>query len=61
MLAQHNVRIGRVTVFDDNVSASVNAYLPDADSFRAVLLRSVDGLRFLSGQFREQMHAQLEN
>ncbi|MEF2279618.1 hypothetical protein V3W47_15090 [Deinococcus sp. YIM 134068] len=57
MLAQHSVRIGRVTVFDDNVSASVNAYLPDADSFRAVLLRSVDGLRFLSVQFREQMRA----
>jgi len=61
MHAQANIRIGRVTVLDDNVSASVNAYLPDEASFRAVLLRSVDGLHFLAEAFRDQMHAQMEN
>lgn len=61
MFAHQHVRIGRVTVLQDNVSASVNAYLPDADSFRAVLLSSVEGLKYLSIKFREHMHAQLEN
>lgn len=61
MHAQMYVRIGRVTVFGDNVSASVNAYLPDEDSFRAVLLRSLEGLKVLAGQFRDHMLAQLEN
>lgn len=61
MVAHRHVRIGRVTVLEDNVSASVNAYLPDGDSFRAVLLSSVDGLKYLAGKFREHMHAQLEN
>lgn len=61
MYAQRHVRIGRVTVFEDTVSASVNAYLPDADSFRAVLLSSLEGLKYLSLKFREHMHAQLEN
>ncbi|WP_199777070.1 hypothetical protein [Deinococcus sp. NW-56] len=61
MFAQRQVRIGRVTVLDDNVSASVNAYLPDETSFRAVLLSSLDGLKYLALKFREHMHAQLEN
>lgn len=61
MFAHRNVRIGRVTVTEDNVSASVNAYLPDADSFRPVLLSSLDGLKYLALKFREHMHAQLEN
>lgn len=61
MVAHRHVRIGRVTVLEDNVSASVNAYLPDEDSFRAVLLSSLDGLKYLFLKFREHMHAQLEN
>lgn len=61
MFAHRHVRIGRVTVMEDNVSASVNAYLPDEDSFRAVLLSSLDGLKYLATKFREHMHAQLEN
>lgn len=46
---------------DDNVSASVNAYLPNDTAFRAVLLRSVDDLQFLVSRFREQMLAQQGN
>ncbi|MBB5235588.1 hypothetical protein [Deinococcus budaensis] len=61
MFAHRQVRIGRVTVLENNVTASVNAYLPDGDSFRAVLLSSLDGLKYLSLKFREHMHAQLEN
>jgi hypothetical protein len=61
MQAQMAVRIGRITVLDDNVNASVNAYLPDEQSFKAVLLRSVDGLHFLCAKFREQMTGLLEN
>lgn len=61
MFAHRHIRIGRVTVMEDNVSASVNAYLPDEDSFRAVLLSSLDGLKYLAGKFTEHMHAQLEN
>jgi len=61
MHAQGQVRVGRVMVLDDNVSASVNAYLPDAQSFRAVLLRSLDGLHYLAKVFRDHMRAQLEN
>ncbi|WP_194165356.1 hypothetical protein [Deinococcus terrestris] len=61
MVAHRHVRIGRVTVLDDNVVASVNAYLPDENSFRAVLLSSLDGLKYLALKFREHMHAQLEN
>ncbi|ACO47752.1 hypothetical protein DEDE109153_17705 [Deinococcus deserti] len=44
MYAHRNVRIGRVTVLEENVTASVNAYLPDDSSFRAVLLSSLEGL-----------------
>jgi len=61
MHAQRTVRIGRVTVLDDDVTASVDAYLPDEGSFRTVLLRSLEGLRCLGNMFREQMRAQLEN
>lgn len=61
MYAQQHVLIGRVTVLEGNVSASVNAYLPDENSFRAVLIKSVDGLKYLVTKFREHMHAQLEN
>ena len=61
MNAQKSVRIGRVTVLDENVSASVNAYLPDEQSFRAVLLRSIDGLHYLARVFRDHMRAQMEN
>lgn len=61
MSAHQQVRIGRVTVLETNVTASVNAYLPDADSFRQVLLKSLEGLKYLSMKFREHMHAQLEN
>jgi hypothetical protein len=61
MYAQRHVRIGRVTVLEDNVSASVNAYLPEPDSFRAVLLSSLQGLHYLRHKFREHMQAQLEN
>ena len=61
MNAQKSVRIGRVTVLDENVSASVNAYLPDEQSFRAVLLRSIDGLHYLAKAFRDHMRAQMEN
>lgn len=61
MDAHRHVRIGRVTVLEANVTASVNAYLPDADSFRSVLLTSLEGLKYLSVKFREHMHARLEN
>ncbi|MGI8748004.1 MAG: hypothetical protein ACR2J4_06615 [Deinococcus sp.] len=61
MHAQRSVRIGRVVVFDETVSASVNAYLPDAASFRAVLLRSLEGLSYLAKVFRDHMRAQMEN
>ena len=61
MNAQKSVRIGRVTVLDENVSASINAYLPDEQSFRAVLLRSIDGLHYLAKAFRDHMRAQMEN
>ena len=61
MNAQKSVRIGRVTVLDENVSASINAYLPDEQSFRAVLLRSIDGLHYLARVFRDHMRAQMEN
>ena len=61
MHAQKSVWIGRVTVLDDNVSASINAYLPDEQSFRAVLLRSIDGLHYLAKAFRDHMRAQMEN
>ncbi|MFC4427157.1 hypothetical protein [Deinococcus navajonensis] len=61
MYAHRHVRIGRVTVLEENVSASVNAYLPDESSFRAVLLSSLEGLKYLSIEFRKHMHAQLEN
>lgn len=61
MAAHRQVRIGRVTVLDTNVTASVNAYLPDAESFQQVLLKSLEGLKYLSVKFREHMHAQLEN
>ena len=61
MHAQKSVRIGRVTVLDENVSASINAYLPDEQSFRAVLLRSIDGLHYLARVFRDHMRAQMEN
>ena len=61
MFAHKNVRIGRVTVLDDTVVATVNAYLPEDDSFRHVLLRSLEGLKYLYLKFCESMHAQLEN
>ena len=61
MNAQKSVQIGRVTVLDENVSASINAYLPDEQSFRAVLLRSIDGLHYLARVFRDHMRAQMEN
>lgn len=61
MQAHGSVLIGRVTVLEHNVSASINAYLPDAQSFRAVLLRSIDGLHYLAKVFRDQMRAQMEN
>jgi hypothetical protein len=61
MHAQKSVRIGRVTLLDENVSASVNAYLPDEQSFRAVLLRSLEGLHYLAKAFRDNMRAQMEN
>lgn len=61
MHAQSSVRVGRVLVMEDNVSASVNAYLPDAQSFRAVMLRSLDALQFLGRVFQDHMRAQLEN
>ena len=61
MHAQATIRIGRVMVLDENVSASVNAYLPDETSFRAVLLRSIDGLHYLGKAFRDHMRAQMEN
>ena len=61
MNAQKSVRIGRVTVLDENVSASINAYLPDEQSFRAVLLRSIDGLHYLARVFRDHMRAQMVN
>ena len=61
MDAHKQVRIGRIIVWDDNVSATVNAYLPDEDSFKAVLLQSVDGLAYLAQYFREQFNARSEN
>ena len=61
MHAQKSVQIGRVTVLDENVSARINAYLPDEQSFRAVLLRSIDGLHYLARVFRDHMRAQMEN
>jgi hypothetical protein len=59
--AQVSIRIGRVMVLEGNVSASVNAYLPDEHSFWAVLLRSLDGLHYLAKAFRDHMRAQMEN
>ncbi|GAA3997163.1 hypothetical protein GCM10022631_04590 [Deinococcus rubellus] len=61
MYAQMNIRIGRITVMEKDVTATVNAYLPDDQGFRAVMLRSLEGLRYLINTFREQMRAQLEN
>ena len=60
-LAHMQIRIGRITVLDDNVSASVDAYLPDDQAWRALLLRNLSGLQALVRTFRESMHAQLEN
>jgi len=61
MYVQMSVRIGRVTVLEKDVTATVNAYLPDDQAFRAVMLRSLEGLRYLVNTFRDQMRAQLEN
>ena len=61
MYAQMNIRIGRITVMEKDVTATVNAYLPDDQGFRAVMLRSLEGLRYLVNTFRDQMRAQLEN
>ena len=61
MDAHKTVRIGRIIVWEDNVSATVNAYLSDEDSFRAVLLHSVDGLAYLAQYFREQLNARSES
>lgn len=55
------VRIGRIIVLDDDVNACVQAYLPDEEGWRGVLLRNLSGLQALVKTFREQMHAQLEN
>lgn len=60
-LAHMNIRIGRVTVLDDNVSASIDAYLPDDQAWRGLLMRNLSGLQALVRAFRESMHAQLEN
>ncbi|AZI45169.1 hypothetical protein EHF33_19855 (plasmid) [Deinococcus psychrotolerans] len=61
MYAQMNIRVGRITVMEKDVTATVNAYLPDDQAFKAVLLRSLSGLRSLVNTFRDQMRAQLEN
>lgn len=59
--AHRRIRVGRVTVLEDNVSASIQAYLPDGDGWRGVLLRNLSGLQALVKTFCEQMRAQLEN
>jgi hypothetical protein len=59
--AHQRIRIGRITLLDDDVNASVQAYLPDGESWRSVLMRNLSGLQVLVKTFREQMHAQLEN
>lgn len=59
--AHQRIRIGQITVLDDDVNASVQAYLPDEHAWQRVLLRNVSGLQALIRTFREQMHAQLEN
>ncbi|WP_199188341.1 hypothetical protein [Deinococcus arcticus] len=61
MHAQRQVRVGRILVLEHDVSANVSAYLPDEQSFRAVLLRSLEGLKYLVLKFQEHMRAQLEN
>jgi hypothetical protein len=48
-------------VLEENVTPSVNAYLPDAQSFRVVLLRGIDGLHYLTKVFWAHMRAQMEN
>ena len=60
-LAHMQIRIGRITVLGDNVSASVDAYLPDDGAWRTLLMRNLSGLQALVRTFRESMHAQLEN
>lgn len=59
--AHMRIRVGRITVLDDNVSASVDAYLPDDQAWRDLLMRNLSGLQAVVGAFREHMHAQLEN
>lgn len=61
MHAQGSVRIGRVTVLEENVTASITAYLPDTESFRVVFLQSLEGLHYLAKAFRDHMRARLEN
>ena len=59
--AHRRVRVGRLTILDDDVTASIQAYLPDGEAWRGVLMRNLSGLQALVRTFREQMHAQLEN
>lgn len=59
--AHRRIRVGRIVILDDDVSASVQAYLPDGDSWRRVLMLNLSGLQALVKTFRDQMHAQLEN
>ena len=59
--AHRRIRVGRITVLEDDVNASVQAYLPDGDGWRGVLLRNLTGLQALVKAFSEQMRAQLEN
>lgn len=59
--AHQRIRIGQITVLDDDVNASVQAYLPGADDWRSVLMRNLSGLQALVRTFRDHMHAQLEN
>ncbi len=59
--AHRTVRLGRLTVLDDDVNASVSAYLPDGQAYRSVFLRSLGALKAAVNAFRDHMHASSSN
>lgn len=59
--AMNRVRVGRFEVGEEWVNGQVTAYLPGNRAYQDVLLKSIDGLRYLIRMFREEMHAAQTN
>lgn len=55
---QWRFRVGRLTVLDRTVWATVEAYLPDEHAFEKVLLRNLSALQALVSEFVDAMRAQ---